>query len=59
MGEQMFTIKSEVVGRPSVVSDDFVQSADQICERRLFTISELSCEFPQISRTLLYEIITG
>jgi hypothetical protein len=30
MGEQMFTMKSEVVGRPSVVSDDdLVQSIDQ------------------------------
>jgi hypothetical protein len=49
----MFTMKSEVVGWPSVVSDDFVQS-----ERRHFTIRELSCEFPQISCTGLYEIIT-
>jgi hypothetical protein len=55
----MFTMKSEVVGRPSVVSDDLVQSVDQkICERRRFTISEPLCEFPQISRTLLCEIIT-
>jgi hypothetical protein len=38
--------------RPSVVTD-LLQS-----ERRRFTISELSHEFPQISRTLLYEIIT-
>jgi hypothetical protein len=53
MGEQMFMMKSEVAGRQSVVSDELVQS-----ERRRFTISELSCEFPQISRTLLYEIIT-
>jgi hypothetical protein len=46
-------------GRPSLVSDDLVQSVDQkICERRRFTISELSCEFPHISRTVLYEIIT-
>jgi hypothetical protein len=29
MGEQMFTMKSEVVGRPSVVSDDLVQSVDK------------------------------
>ncbi|PNF14777.1 hypothetical protein B7P43_G07613 [Cryptotermes secundus] len=28
-------------------------------QKRRFTISELSCEFPQISLTLLYEIITG
>jgi hypothetical protein len=55
----MFTMKSEAVGRPSVVSDDLVQSVDQkICDRQRFTISELSCEFPQISCTYLYEIIT-
>jgi hypothetical protein len=49
-----------VVGRPSVASDDLVQSVDQKenWERRRFTISELSCEFPQISRSGLYEIIT-
>jgi hypothetical protein len=46
-------------GWPSVVSDYLVQSVDQkIYERRRFTLSALSCEFPQISRTLLYEIIT-
>jgi hypothetical protein len=46
-------------GRPSVVSEDLVQSVDQkICERRRFTISELSCAFTQISRTLLYVIVT-
>jgi hypothetical protein len=55
----MFNIKSEVVGRPSIVSDHLDQSVDQnILERRSFTISELSCEFPQIPRTPLYEIIT-
>jgi hypothetical protein len=50
---------SEDVGRPSSVTDDFVQSVDKnICERQRFTISELSCECPQISRTLLYEIMS-
>jgi hypothetical protein len=40
------------------MSDDLVQSVDhKICERRLFTISELSCEFPHISYTVLHEII--
>jgi hypothetical protein len=59
MREEMFTVKSEVVGRPSLMSDDLVQSVDQkLCERQRFTIPELSCEFPQISRTLVYEIIT-
>jgi hypothetical protein len=46
-------------GRPSVVSDDLVQGVDQkISERRRFTVSEHSCKFPHISRTVLYEIIT-
>jgi hypothetical protein len=44
--------------RPPVVSDDLVQNVGQIiCDRRRFTISELSCEFPQISHTVLYGII--
>jgi hypothetical protein len=48
----------EQSGRPSVVSDDLVQSVDhKSCERQHFTISELSCEFPQISRAVLYKII--
>jgi hypothetical protein len=59
MGKLMFTMKSEVVSQPSIVSDDIVQSVDQkILERQLFIISELSCEFPPISRTFLYEITT-
>jgi hypothetical protein len=58
MVEQIFMM-SKAVGRPSVVSDDLVQSADQkICERQRFTISDLSCEFSQISCTVLCEIIT-
>jgi transposase len=45
-------------GRPPVVSNDLVQSVHQkSCERRRF-IMELSCEFSQISRTILYEIRT-
>jgi transposase len=45
-------------GRPSVVSDDLDQSVGQkIYQRQRFTISELSCEFPQILRTVLYEIV--
>jgi hypothetical protein len=38
-------------GGTSEMSDDLVQSVDQIiCERWRFTISELSCEFPQPPR---------
>jgi hypothetical protein len=52
-------MRSEVVDQPSVVSDDLVQSVDQkLCERWCFTISELSYEFPQISRAGFYKIIT-
>jgi hypothetical protein len=29
MGEQMFTMKSEVVGQPSVVSDEIFQNVNQ------------------------------
>jgi hypothetical protein len=50
----------EQSGRPSVVSDDLVQSVDQkISERWHFTISELSCTFPHILPTVLYELITS
>jgi hypothetical protein len=45
--------------QPSVVSDTLVHIVDQkICERWRLTMSELSCEFPQISRTVLYESTT-
>jgi hypothetical protein len=47
-------MKSKVVGWPSVVSGDLVEKIDQkICERRRFTISKVSREFPRISRTVL------
>jgi hypothetical protein len=45
----------ERTAQSSVVSDDPVDQ--KICETRVITISELSCEFPQISRTVLYEVI--
>jgi hypothetical protein len=55
-----YVYDEERSGWPSVMSDDLVQDIDQkVCERRRFTIAELSCEFPQISRTVLYEITTG
>jgi hypothetical protein len=55
----MFTMKSEVVGQPSVASTGLVQSVGQtICERQCFTISKFSCEFTQTSHTVLCEIIT-
>jgi hypothetical protein len=59
MGEQKLMMKNKVVGQPSVVSDDLVQSVDQNNnERWRFTFSEVSCEFPQILHIVLYDIIT-
>jgi transposase len=52
-------VHEEGQGRPSLVADDHVQHIDKVvCERRPFTISELSLEFPQVCRTVLYEIVT-
>jgi histone-lysine N-methyltransferase SETMAR len=46
-------------GRPSVVYDDLVRAVDsKVHEDRRFTISSLSLHFPQISRTILYEIVS-
>ncbi|KAJ4434843.1 hypothetical protein ANN_23414 [Periplaneta americana] len=46
-------------GRPSLINDDRVELVRQcIMENRRFTISELSSHFPQISRSLLHEIVT-
>jgi hypothetical protein len=53
MGEQIFTMKSEVVGQLECVMAILIQSVEQkICERRRFTVSEVSCEFAQIAREL-------
>ena len=47
-------------GRHSIVTNELVQQIEQrVREKRRFTISELSEEFPQISRTSLYEIVTA
>jgi hypothetical protein len=46
MGEQMFTMKSEVVGHLQSATV-LLNVNKKICERRRFTISELPCdEFP-------------
>ena len=47
-------------GRPSLVNDDLVRNVNER-ERddRCFTISDLSLHFPQISRTLLYDIVNS
>ncbi|KAJ4432082.1 hypothetical protein ANN_20696 [Periplaneta americana] len=46
-------------GRPSLINDDRVELVRQcIMENRHFTITELSSHFPQISLSLLHEIVT-
>ncbi|XP_063215963.1 histone-lysine N-methyltransferase SETMAR-like [Bacillus rossius redtenbacheri] len=46
-------------GRKSVATDETVQRVDAVVrERRRFTISELSEQFPLISRSALYAIVT-
>jgi len=47
-------------GRPSLVNDDFMRKANErVRDDRRFTISDLSLHFPQISRTLLYDIVSS
>jgi len=47
-------------GCPSLVNDDLVRKINErVCDDRRFTISDLSLHFPQISRTLLYDIVSS
>jgi len=47
-------------GGPSLVSDDLVRKVNErVRDDRLFTISDLSLHFPQISRTRLYDIVSS
>jgi len=47
-------------GRPSLVNDDLVRTVNErVRDDRRFTISDLSLHFPQISRTLLYDIVSS
>ena len=47
-------------GRPSLVNDDLVRKVNErVRDDRRFTISDLSLHFPQISRTLLYDIFSS
>ena len=46
--------------RPSLVNEDLVRKVNErVRDDRLFTISDLSLHFPQISRTLLYDIVSS
>ena len=47
-------------GRLSLVNDDLVRKFNEIVrDDRRFTISDLSLHFPQISRTLFYDIVSS
>jgi len=47
-------------GRPSLMNDDLVRNVkERVCDDRRFTISDLSLHFPQISRTLLCDIVSS
>jgi len=47
-------------GRPSLVNDDLVRRVNErVRDDRRFTISDLFLHFPQISRTLLYDILNS
>ena len=47
-------------GRPSLVEDGLVRTVNEnVRDDRRFTISDLSLHFPQISRTLLHDIISS
>jgi len=48
------------IGRPSLVNNDFVRKVNErVRDDRRFTISDLSLHFPQISRTLFYDIFSS
>ena len=47
-------------GRPPLVNDDLVLKVNErVRDDRRFTISDLSLHYPQISRTLLYDIVSS
>jgi len=47
-------------GCPSLVNDDLVRKVNErVRDDRRFTIFNLSLQFPQISRTLLYDSVSG
>ncbi|KAJ4435712.1 hypothetical protein ANN_18328 [Periplaneta americana] len=55
----VFVHDEQRTGRPSLINDDLVRAVDEkIHEDRRFTISSLSFTFPQMSRSVLYKIVT-
>ena len=58
MGEQMFmTLRDQ--GNPLVITDALKQKVKHIIrENRHFTINEVYEQCPEVSRTVVYEIVT-
>ena len=55
--ERTCTMRREV-GRTSLVNDDLVRKVNErVRDDRRFTISDLSLHFPQIARTIFYDIV--
>ncbi|GFW44743.1 histone-lysine N-methyltransferase SETMAR [Trichonephila clavipes] len=49
----------ECSGRLSVITDDLIQAVKtKIHEKRRFTITTISLEFPDVSRSMVYKIVT-
>jgi len=47
-------------GRPSLVNNDLVRKVNErVHDDRRFTISDLPLHFPQISKTLRYDIVSS
>lgn len=56
----MFIMKNEGYGRPTVMNEDLTQNFDvEIRQNSRFTIEELHQKFPQVSRSVVYQIVTG
>lgn len=54
-----YVVDEEKSGHPSIVIDNLVAKVDEkIRENCRLTVTELSLYFPQVSRTLLFEIVT-
>ena len=50
---------AERSGRPSVITDALKQKVNRIIrENRHFTISEVYQQYPEVSRTVVYETVT-
>ena len=55
----MFANDAEKSGRPSVITDALKEKANRIIrENRHFTISEVYDKCPEVSRALVYQIVT-